>query len=341
VRRLAARAHLWGGLLLGPVVLVLGLSGAALVFRAELDAPPAVTPGPARALDAIAAAALLTEPGGEIGALRIPVRADRPYRLEIVHGARQVDVLVDPVTLRVLESRAPERSVFAAVRSLHAGFHAGRLGALAVALIGVALAVESVTGLWLYGLNPWRRVAGARGRSRCAHRLVGAASLPVGFVIGVTGVPLALAGAGGAAAVPTAPGLARLDALAAEARRVVPGGTLVTLLAASHDRVRAELHEPTGGLASVDLERTTAAVVTLRPSSARGAWELVRRAHYGDFGGSLTRVVWVLAGLAVPALTITGYLAATRRRHRELTAAGDRRERAARAESSDRAPSRS
>jgi len=59
VRRLAARAHLWGGLLLGPVILVLGLSGAALVFRAELDdalgGPPAVTAGPPRALDAIVA----------------------------------------------------------------------------------------------------------------------------------------------------------------------------------------------------------------------------------------------------------------------------------------------
>src|SRR5262245_13636517 len=152
-RRLAARVHFWGGLLLGPVVLVLGLSGAALVFREELDAlggPPAIAAGPPRGLDAVAAVALLSAPG-EIRALHIPARSDRPYRVEIANGTRRVDVAVDPVTLSVLDSRAPERSVLAAVHALHAGFHAGRPGALAVALVGVALVAESATGLWLYG----------------------------------------------------------------------------------------------------------------------------------------------------------------------------------------------
>src|SRR5262245_8693762 len=109
MRRLAARAHLWGGLLLGPVVLLLGLSGAALVFRDELDAAlggsRAVTRGgPPRTLDAVATAALLTEPGGQARALRIPAGNGRPYLVEIAHGARRVDVAVDPVTLRVVDS---------------------------------------------------------------------------------------------------------------------------------------------------------------------------------------------------------------------------------------------
>src|SRR5688572_21464814 len=99
-RRLAARAHFWGGLVLGPLVLVLGLSGAVLVFRAELDdalrGPPVVKAGgPVRSLDAVVAAALYSVPGGEPRALRIPARPERPYRVEVYRGAQRVDVDVD------------------------------------------------------------------------------------------------------------------------------------------------------------------------------------------------------------------------------------------------------
>jgi uncharacterized iron-regulated membrane protein len=63
----------------------------------------------------------------------------------------------------------------------------------------------------------------------------------------------------------------------------------------------------------VVLDRETLAVVAVRPASS-GAWDLVRRLHYGDFAGWPSRLTWTLAGLALPALTITGYLAATRPR---------------------------
>src|SRR5688500_8721849 len=49
-RRLAIRLHLWGGLVMGPLILALGVSGMALVFRTELEhmidgAPAVVSPG--------------------------------------------------------------------------------------------------------------------------------------------------------------------------------------------------------------------------------------------------------------------------------------------------------
>jgi uncharacterized iron-regulated membrane protein len=322
LRRLAARAHFWGGLLTGPLVVVLGLSGAALVFRAELDealgGPPAIAAGgPVRALDAIVAAALLSEPGGEARALRIPARRDRPYRVEIVRGARRVDVAVDPVTLRVVDSRVPERSVLMAVHSLHAAFHAGAPGAVVVGVLGLALVAESVTGLWLYGPSLRRRGRGPRprGRSRGLHRLVGAVTLALTLVVGLTGVALALAGGVAVAAPPPAPGaLARLDALAARALAAVPGGTLASLVAVDAGHVRAEARVGSERTVAVLLERATGAVVAAPPAASGGAWDLVRRLHAGDFAGWLSRLAYALTGLALPALSITGYLAATRPR---------------------------
>src|SRR3989441_1450866 len=93
MRGVAARVHLWGGLVTGPLLLVLGLSGSALVFGPELeqalDGPPviATTATSAPSLDAVVAAAVVGQPGAEPRALRLPARPDQPYRVE-THGRR-------------------------------------------------------------------------------------------------------------------------------------------------------------------------------------------------------------------------------------------------------------
>ena len=191
MRRLAARAHLWGGLLTAPLLLVLGLSGSALIFAPEIeharDARPAVVSPPkaaAPSLDAVVAAALVAEPSAAARALRLPARPEEPFVVELAVGGHRLHAAVDGSTLRVVDVRAPERSPLVAVRSLHTAFHGGRAGALLVGLLGLWLVVEGVTGLWLYGPSIMRRV---RGRSRLVHRVVGGGALVVGTVVGLTG----------------------------------------------------------------------------------------------------------------------------------------------------------
>ena len=143
MRRLAARAHLWGGLLTAPLLLVLGLSGSALVFGPEIEhafdgRPALVSPATATtpSLDAVVAAALVAEPSALPRALRLPARPEEPFVVELAVGGRRFDAAVDGSTLRVLDVRAPERSPLVAVRSLHTAFHSGRVGALLVGLLG-------------------------------------------------------------------------------------------------------------------------------------------------------------------------------------------------------------
>jgi uncharacterized iron-regulated membrane protein len=104
--------HLWSGLVAGPLLLVLALSGAVLVFRGEIEEalsrPPAVASGGAspRPLDAIVGAARLGHPTGAPRALRVPDRPEHPYRIELFFGPRRLDIAVDPYTLRVAGGRA-------------------------------------------------------------------------------------------------------------------------------------------------------------------------------------------------------------------------------------------
>ena len=321
MRRLAARAHLWGGLVSGPLMLVLGLSGSALVLAPEIeravDGPPVLaTSAPAPpSLDAIVAAALLSQPGGEPRTLRMPARAREPFVVELAISRHRLDVAVDPSTLRVVDTRAPERSVVPALRSLHGALHAGRIGAVLVALLGLWLVVEGVTGMWLYGGSVARRV---RGRNRAVHRVVGACALSVGAVVGVTGTLLALAGATSAAAAPDAS--RRLPSLDAIAARAATRGHIVAFTAESGHRVRVDVRRTDGRFDSVIVDG--AGVTATGVSRPRTIWDVVHALHAGDFAGWPSRLLYVGVGLALPVLSVTGFFISTRAVRRERRASG-------------------
>lgn len=317
----------------GPLILVLGLSGAVLVFRSEIEeaangTPAISSPATSReSLDRVVAAALARYPAAEPRSLRLPAESDQPYRVELLSGRQRLEVAVDPYTLRVIRGRAAERSVLVAVRSLHAALHGGRAGALIVGLLGVWLIVESLTGLWLCWPLVKRRPPASGlfqregSRSRTLHRLVGGLSLALGLLVALTGAALALtsAFADPRDAAPTPPGksLARLDMVVERADVAVPGGRISALIAEAGHTVRVEKRLPWGPagerVASVMIDRDAGSIVAVRVNPRPGGWDLVRRLHYGDFAGWASRVVWALVGLALPVLSITGYLISGRR----------------------------
>jgi len=325
-RRLAARLHLWGGLVTGPLVLVLGLSGAALMFRTEIEtmeyaAPVVVGARPAPpSLDAIVAIARARHPSAEPRALRIPNRPGQPYRVELLARSHHVVVAIDPGTLQVVGERAAERSLMIAVRSLHGALHGGRGGAGAVGLLGLWLVVESVTGLWLCWPSVRRRPRTIRvgpsdgGGSRRVHRVLGAVSLALGVIVALTGAILALAGAFTLADA-RAPserhggGLGRLDTIAARAETELAGRRITALVADGGHAVRVET---TAGSLIVDRETGRVARAPADRASLT-SWEVIRRLHSGDFAGWASHIVYALVGLALPMLSITGYLITARR----------------------------
>ena len=319
------RLHGWTGLLAGPLVVVLGLSGAALVFRPELDellaGPPSIAGGVSTpSLDAVLRAALLAHPGGEARALRIADDARRPYRVEVVRGGERIDVDVDPSTLRVVASRSPERSVFAAVHALHAAFHAGRAGAALVGVLGVWLVAEGVTGIWLYGrsLTPSGSVR-RRAFSRAVHRVVGALSVTAGLLLGLTGALLALGvarvvPAGGAAQSPSPGGLTRLDAVVTRVATASRDARIVAVVAETDRVVRVDVRAAaTGEIATMHVDRASGAVNAAGMPSAT-AWDVIRRLHTGDFAGWFSRTVYAAAGVALAVLAMTGFVIAAARR---------------------------
>lgn len=332
------KLHLWVGLLTGPLLLVLGLSGAALVLGSELDdalagGRPAVSgAGPPASLAALVGAVHARYPDAPFKSLRLPEAPDRPARVELLAGRDRLDVLVDPRTARVLRGRVRERSVLAAVHSLHAGLHAGRGGAVAVALLGLVLVAESVTGLWL--CRPWVRPP-RRAPGYGLHRLLGVVSLALTLVVALSGVLLAVAGALAAPRIDEArapespPRLAsRLEDAVARARAALPDRRVsaITIVSDEAGTIRVEMLPASGATrgGAVTVEIGGGEIVAVRVAGSGGAWGLVRRLHYGDFAGWASRTLWLLTGLSVPVLAITGYVMSSRSRRASVDFAGGR-----------------
>src|SRR5262245_59451825 len=247
------RLHLVAGLVLSGALVLVGLSGAVLVFRAELDealqpapAPPAGG-GPLVAFEVLVDAAQRQHPSAQPRRLVLPEGPDRPARVSLrATGGDRIDVLVDPSTARVLTSRWLERSPLHALHVLHAELYLGKGGSLLVALLGVGLLVQGATGLYLWWpflrrpargftirwWRPWRVVM------YDVHKAVGACSLAFNLPVALTGTLLALAALAPSRAVAEPALLAAaasatlapsLDVIAHAADQALPGGAITAI----------------------------------------------------------------------------------------------------------------
>jgi uncharacterized iron-regulated membrane protein len=230
---------------------------------------------------------------------------------------------------------------------LHAELYMGRWGRAAVAVIGAALLGQAVTGavLWwphrrrpVLGLavrrGPWRLKAGD------AHPAIGVLSLAFTAPVALTGAILGLVAAvapGSDASTGADQGRERargqsavtslrhaltqgsVDAVARVAETALPGGQVAVLSADPvwPDRTTVRLRLPSQvdprahGVVVVDARRQEPVEVRPAHPAPLGSrlWALVVLLHYGDFGGTASRLVYAAGAVMSLALVATGIAA--------------------------------
>jgi uncharacterized iron-regulated membrane protein len=353
-RAVALRLHLLMGLILGGALLLLAGSGAVLVFRAELEAvlyPSSRPPGPGGGpvpLQAIVEAAERRHPGARFTSVQLPEPADEAARVVLTARAgERIEVLVSRSGPAVLGSRWLQRSPLHALRLLHTELYLGPRGSLLVGGLGLLLAVQGTTGLYLWWPFLRRPVRAFRiRRSRAwpivsydVHKAVGAASLAFCLPVAVTGALLALAALGPApdagrqeptgSAPRAAPSPLSLDAVVGRAHAALPGGRLagVETSTGSPHLVLVRLRrvgelDPRGG-SLVLVDRRAGEIVGVR-DAGRGTGRLralVAPLHFGSFGGVASKLAYLVGGLALAVLVLTGHLAWLLRRRRDRPSA--------------------
>ncbi len=164
LRRVFFQIHLWIGVLAGLYVFVVCITGAALVFRIDMQRalhPDLFTPSadgtlthPADVLEGVAQA----YPGGRVSGVDAPTTARPTYLAYVLEDDRFLTVLVDPVSTRVL-GELPDRSFVRVLQDLHFDLLAGRTGRVINGAGALLLLLLCATGLviWWPGAGQWRR----------------------------------------------------------------------------------------------------------------------------------------------------------------------------------------
>ena len=158
------QVHLWLGLAMGAYILLISVSGSAVVFRREITAwlVPRSVPAPVGsplAGDALEHAITATYPGYEIVAISKPRTPERPIQVTRRRNGERSDRLFDPYAEADMGAAFPlgVRIVEWLVR-LHDNLLVGSTGRRAngVASFGVGAVILSGAMLWWPGRRRWR-----------------------------------------------------------------------------------------------------------------------------------------------------------------------------------------
>ncbi len=346
MRRVLLNVHLLIGLILGPILVVLGVTGALLVFEPAIDR--ALNPRLLRVLpedrhatlDEIARVVRTAYPEDPIARITFATRADESYQVQLLGGRT---VFVDPATPRVLGDRGRDHAV-EYLLDLHLRLMAGETGNLVVAIAGVLTLVSAVTGLilwWPTKILTLRRRASWRGTNFTLHQVLGFYSSAVLFLISLSGVMMyfndstsrivrAVTGSAAPATVPRSTpheGAHRvsLEDAVRTARQALPGAKVSFVLVPHGDRaLRVQLHFPedrTGaGRSVVYLDGYSGAFLQVQSRRARDLGTAIlnerRSVHTGEILGLPTRIVALVVSLALAGEVVTGWLIWLRRRGR-------------------------
>ena len=349
LRRAWFQIHKWLGIVLAILIIPISLTGAVLVWHEWLDEQinpqryPAVT-APLLAPSAyVAAAAAVAQPSERIVSVKFPKE----------HGSVQVAltkaatgggrpqrswVWLDPATAKPIERAGAGEGVLRVMHVLHGSLMVPGPGRQVVGLVGVAMLLSSLTGLWLWWPLKGRLREGLRWKRRPdfnsnLHHLGGFwIALPLA-VLSLTGVWISFPGVFSPSVIrlnSPAPPLARpelgIDQVLAAAQPLATGGRI-----ASIGWPTEKVPEWSVSLASADgttdvKVKEADASASLAPPRPGTLHQTMGRIHEGAGMPLVWRIIIFLGGILPAALAVTGilmWLRMRRRRSRHRRGMGD------------------
>jgi uncharacterized iron-regulated membrane protein len=271
LRRALFQVHLWIGVGLGVYIVLMSVTGSALVFRRELtrslarEPRVAMGPGARMSEDGLKQAVARAYPGYEVRRVSFRRNADQAAEVWLEHGANKLQRLFNPYTGADLGDsiRRSFRFVLWLV-DLHDNLLQGKTGRALNAAGGILAMMLVLSGavIWWPGSEAWRRSLSFRWKSNpkgfnwTLHSALGFWTFALSLMWALSGVYLSVPGAFNAA----------VDYL-----------------------------EP--------LNETRR---TLRFGDQALYW--LAQAHFGRFAGVWVKILWTVLGLAPAALFMTGLL---------------------------------
>ena len=339
MRRVLFQVHRWVGLVAGVYVVIVSVTGAALVFRIDLQRashPHLFTASAAAVTDPVTIMESVVRAYSDHGLSGVdaPTTMRATYLAYVTSPAGFKTVLIDPATARVL-GELPERTAVRALQDLHYDLFSGRTGRIVNGIGALAIVVLAVTGVTEWWRRPqnWKR----KRVWRELHRAIGIWSVLFILMWAITGAyfafpatfraiigavsPLTIGRTPESPVRPEArPSWQQVIASAKQARAgrhiarvVLPFGERGSWLVMFADSQPTPAYTE---LESVYVDQYTGSVIRIDEGQLSAGDRLTRAiapVHVGSFGGTPIRVAWFVFGLAPAVLAITGAVVWLRR----------------------------
>jgi uncharacterized iron-regulated membrane protein len=332
MRRAIFQVHLWVGVLTGVYIFIVSITGAALVFRIDMQRalyPDLFTPKAEGALTdpvAVMESVRRAFPNHQLSGVDAPTSARPTYLAYVTRGPDFLTILIDPVTAEVL-GELPDKTIVRTVQDLHFNLILGRRGRIVNGAGAICTLLMCATGLWIWWTSRrnWKRTTWE------LHRTAGAWSMMFIAMWAITGLsfgfprefrstinwlsPITVSRAPQSGAKDQAAPPSWREQIEA-ARRVVPGRPVARVVLPFNDRaaflVMFATASPTPAgstLTPVYLDQFTGQVLEearapRTPGDRLMSW--IVPLHVGDFSNRFLKFAWFIMGLMPALLFATG-----------------------------------
>jgi uncharacterized iron-regulated membrane protein len=316
LRRAVFQVHLWTGIGAGLYVLLISISGSAIVFRndvyAALESPVILVDAVGERMtdEQIREAAVREYPGYQV--TQVYEFQDAPTRaveVRLEKGSFMRNRLFDPYTGRDLGAAVPwPITVMAWFEDLHVNLFGGRTGRQINAAGGVLWTLLGLTGIvvWWQGIQSWKRGLLIRLKSGWKrinwdlHSSLGIWTVLFTLMWGITGIFAAIPD-------PFRAAVDYLEPLQPIENPQQPRGQRGSGVPQRQQEPSAQTVEPgpQGGRGQGSGRgRRLRFKPRVGDQILRGAYAL----HFGNFAGTKLKIAWTILGLAPAALFVTGLL---------------------------------
>ena len=204
--------HSWVGLYAGVVIAFLSITGAAALFRTELDHVfnphlRGVAPGNQKvAMTPVVKKIQAMHPDKVLFEVELPQNAKGSWNIRLLPREQKRlfpvfwEVFVNPYSGEILGERNYYKTFNYYLRNIHVRFYEGFFGRQIVGIAGIALLISTVTGFLIYGRFMKKQFFGSIRKKNLRvsqadyHKLIGVLALVFNLMIAVTGAWLGLQG---------------------------------------------------------------------------------------------------------------------------------------------------
>jgi uncharacterized iron-regulated membrane protein len=360
LRRALVQVHLYGGLVLGLYVLIIGLTGASLVFREEMEDRmlPRIAEtsnAPHLNVDEIASAVHSAYPDWTLTSIYWPQQSHGTWHAELRNRSRQIAVYLDPLSAKILWERDYDRSFLRWLQLVHIQLLNGNQGRTVNGVIALLTAALGMIGilLWIPPRQQWRQALAIKWSSpwkrlnRDLHIVGGAYLFLFLILLTITGAYFAWRGPVHRVIarllpmhfmnrplkpVPSSPNAPAATYLAMETqvRTLLPEYPPARIIFPERPQqpIRIVIYEgKTWHASNIFFDPKTASMLRADLYRDSGVGDyftyLIGPVHFGEFGGLFTKVLWVFGGMAFPLMTITGYWMYAQRLSRKTRTNGE------------------